>query len=493
MRRGPAARTRIDRLRAPPARLSLLAVVLVETIFFAALSPLLPELRRRARSLEGGVRAARRDVRARRRARRDPERARRDAAGRQGDGRSAGLGAARRDERAFGFVYELLAPRPAPGSGRASPARSAGPARSPGWSTRRRADRRGETIGIAMSAAIVGALLGPLLGGAAVAFRPRAHVRGVAALASLLAVCALRIPVAARAEERQPLRILLRRSARAARARRDVAARRCRALALRARSPSSARSSSTRSAGARSGVAATFAVSAPRRGGARARRRTVVRPPRPPGADPARPGREPRRSPCRSRGSRTAGSAVRRSSCSPASRSARSGRRRWRCSPTAGRRVGVGHGARVRPHELRLGAGQRRRLGRSAAGWPRPPAISSPTAVLAALCVAPFRVCSERFVASRLVTGPQAAPATETVDGDLEGLGRASGRRLLELTPRAARDPGALPRVRGERDPPDLARGRRGRRRDALGGLVQGGRARPHRRSCSQRSTAAAA
>jgi MFS family permease len=69
-------------------------------------------------------------------------------------------------------------------------------------------ERRGETIGIAMSAAIVGALLGPVLGAAAVHFGRLEAFSGVAALATALAVLALRTP-SPPPEERQPLRLML--------------------------------------------------------------------------------------------------------------------------------------------------------------------------------------------------------------------------------------------------------------------------------------------
>jgi MFS family permease len=69
-------------------------------------------------------------------------------------------------------------------------------------------DRRGETIGIAMSAAIVGALLGPVLGAAAVHFGRLGAFSGVAAVAIGLVVLALRTP-SPPPEERQPLRLML--------------------------------------------------------------------------------------------------------------------------------------------------------------------------------------------------------------------------------------------------------------------------------------------
>ena len=59
-----------------------------------------------------------------------------------------------------------------------------------------------------MSAAIVGALLGPVLGAAAVHFGRLAAFSGMAALATALAVLALRTP-SPPPEERQPLRLML--------------------------------------------------------------------------------------------------------------------------------------------------------------------------------------------------------------------------------------------------------------------------------------------
>jgi MFS family permease len=69
-------------------------------------------------------------------------------------------------------------------------------------------ERRGETIGIAMSAAIVGALLGPVVGGAASHFGRAPAFGGVAGLALALAIVALQTP-SPPAEERQPLRLVL--------------------------------------------------------------------------------------------------------------------------------------------------------------------------------------------------------------------------------------------------------------------------------------------
>jgi MFS family permease len=56
------------------------------------------------------------------------------------------------------------------------------------------ADRRGEMIGSALAAAIVGVLLGPVLGGAATVVGPEVVFSGVSAVAAALAVWAWRIP-----------------------------------------------------------------------------------------------------------------------------------------------------------------------------------------------------------------------------------------------------------------------------------------------------------
>jgi MFS family permease len=69
-------------------------------------------------------------------------------------------------------------------------------------------ERRGETIGIAMSAAIVGALLGPVVGGAASHFGRAPTFGGVAGLALALALVALETP-SPPAGARQPLRLML--------------------------------------------------------------------------------------------------------------------------------------------------------------------------------------------------------------------------------------------------------------------------------------------
>jgi MFS family permease len=69
-------------------------------------------------------------------------------------------------------------------------------------------ERRGEMIGIAMAAAIGGALLGPVLGGIASETGRGPAFGGMAGLALLLAALAVRIPAPVQGE-RQPLRSLL--------------------------------------------------------------------------------------------------------------------------------------------------------------------------------------------------------------------------------------------------------------------------------------------
>ena len=69
------------------------------------------------------------------------------------------------------------------------------------------ADRRGEYLGYTTSGAIAGSLVGPLLGGAASHFGRGATFAGVAVLSLLLATWALRIPVP-EAEPSQPIRML---------------------------------------------------------------------------------------------------------------------------------------------------------------------------------------------------------------------------------------------------------------------------------------------
>jgi predicted MFS family arabinose efflux permease len=80
-------------------------------------------------------------------------------------------------------------------------------------------DRRGEMIGIAMAAAVAGALLGPGVGAAASAFGRAAVFGGLAGLAIVLAAWAALLPPPAQGES-QPMRLLLS----ALRSRRVVAA-----------------------------------------------------------------------------------------------------------------------------------------------------------------------------------------------------------------------------------------------------------------------------
>jgi MFS family permease len=68
--------------------------------------------------------------------------------------------------------------------------------------------RRGETIGIAASAAVVGSLLGPMLGAAAVHFGRPAAFSAIGVIAIGLALLTLRTP-APPPGERQPLRLML--------------------------------------------------------------------------------------------------------------------------------------------------------------------------------------------------------------------------------------------------------------------------------------------
>ncbi len=220
-------------------------------------------------------------------------------------------------------------------------------------------ERRGETIGIAMSAAIVGALLGPVLGAAAVHFGRLEAFSGVAALATVLAVLALRTP-SPPPEERQPLRLML------------VALRERTVLAgmwllmlpavlfgtLSVLAPLQLDALGWGAVG----IAATFAVSALVEAclspvvGRWSDRRGRLSP------DPVRPGRESRRLPDDPLG-RSADRAVHR-------RGLRRNLVRHVLDAVDGVALGRMGGrrgrarARVRPHELRLGARERHRLGR---------------------------------------------------------------------------------------------------------------------------------
>jgi MFS family permease len=70
-------------------------------------------------------------------------------------------------------------------------------------------DRRGELIGIAMGAAVAGALLGPVLGGVASLTSPALAFAAVAATGVVLAAWAWTTPAFKPAEEPQPVRALL--------------------------------------------------------------------------------------------------------------------------------------------------------------------------------------------------------------------------------------------------------------------------------------------
>jgi MFS family permease len=69
-------------------------------------------------------------------------------------------------------------------------------------------DRRGELIGIAMGSAIAGALLGPVLGGVASVVGPEPAFAAVAAIGIVLGAWAWATPAFKPAEEPQPLRVL---------------------------------------------------------------------------------------------------------------------------------------------------------------------------------------------------------------------------------------------------------------------------------------------
>jgi MFS family permease len=182
------------------------SVVLVETMFFAALGPLLPELRDELELVKwqagllvasyalGGIVGA------------IPSGL---VATRFGVRRTviAGLLALAVASAAFGLVdgyWPLVLTRFAQGlagtlcwTGALAWVISAGPR-----------ERRGELIGIVMSAAIGGALLGPVLGGVASHVGQLACFGGIAALALVLAAWGLAIPSPAGGEP-QPLRLLL--------------------------------------------------------------------------------------------------------------------------------------------------------------------------------------------------------------------------------------------------------------------------------------------
>jgi MFS family permease len=170
------------------------AVVLVDTMFFAAITPLLPHyvdefglskagagvlaaayaLGTGLGSLPAGLLAARAGVR---------------------QTVLLGLGLLGASSIAFAFAPNeqiLVAARFAQGIGGA--ATWAG---SLAWLVGAApAERRGELIGTAFAAAITGGLLGPVLGGTAQLLSPEVTFSGVAVLAAILAVIALRTPAA---------------------------------------------------------------------------------------------------------------------------------------------------------------------------------------------------------------------------------------------------------------------------------------------------------
>jgi MFS family permease len=182
------------------------AVVLVETIFFAALSPLLPTLADELAlakwqtgllvamyalggitgAIPGGVAASRLGVRAT---------------------ALAGLGVLAGTSVAFGLVesyWALCLTRFVQGFG-GSLCWTAALAWLVSAAPK---ERRGELIGVAMAAASGGAPLGPVLGGAASHFGREQAFAGVAVLAGALAVVTVRLEAPPRGE-RQPLGILL--------------------------------------------------------------------------------------------------------------------------------------------------------------------------------------------------------------------------------------------------------------------------------------------
>ena len=201
------------------------AVVLVDTMFYAALTPLLPHYAKElglskagagvlagayaVGALVGGIPAGM-------------------LASWFGVKRTllVGLGGMIVTTVLFGFAKSewLLDPR---GSSRASRAPARGRRRSRGWSPTRPAERRGRLIGSAMGAAIFGAMLGPVIGGIASLTSPEATFGGVACLGFVLAAAAADDAVAPSGEAtaglaplrraREPARARQRRVRRAAR------------------------------------------------------------------------------------------------------------------------------------------------------------------------------------------------------------------------------------------------------------------------------------
>ena len=181
------------------------AVVLVDTIFFAALAPLLPTFEEElglskgqagvlvamyalggmAGAIPAGWLATRVGIRAT---------------------VLAGLATLAGTSIAFGLVdsyWLLVAARFAQGVGGALCWTGALAWLVSGTPT----ERRGEMIGFVMSGAVVGALLGPVLGGAASTVGRLPAFAGIAVLAMILAVVAIQLPAPVRGEV-QPLRLL---------------------------------------------------------------------------------------------------------------------------------------------------------------------------------------------------------------------------------------------------------------------------------------------
>ena len=184
------------------------AIVLVDTIFFTALTPLLPHYAHALGLGKAGAGVLAAAYPAGRALRRDPERDRRRPARRQADG--AGRDDGRRDDdwRSSGSPT-----RPGSSISRASArdsrARSRGPALWPGSSLRLRPTGEAALIGQAFAAAVGGALLGPGLGGIA-SVAGTGWTFGVVAAASLgVAVWAALTP-AAKPDEPEGIGTLIR-------------------------------------------------------------------------------------------------------------------------------------------------------------------------------------------------------------------------------------------------------------------------------------------
>ena len=181
------------------------AVILVDTMFYAAITPLLPGYAERARAVEDGRGGPERLLR-----RRDPDR----GACHRGSSRP-GSAFARRCWSGSSCSAPRASSSPSPrrsscstslASPRASAGPAPGPAGSPGCWPRRRWRRRGEMIGAALAAAIFGILLGPVIGGIATVTGPEVVFCAVAVIAAVLAAWVLATPAisAERGAERAP-------------------------------------------------------------------------------------------------------------------------------------------------------------------------------------------------------------------------------------------------------------------------------------------------